>query len=65
MINNTFITKKRVSAGSFGVVYCGQDINTRALVAIKIEKGDMGDSSLEREVIEISWNIKAEILKRL
>ncbi|CAD8167742.1 unnamed protein product [Paramecium pentaurelia] len=56
LINNTFITKKRVSAGSFGVVYCGQDINTRALVAIKIEKGNKEDSSLERE---------AEILKRL
>lgn len=51
MINNTFITKKRVSAGSFGVVYCGQDINTRALVAIKIEKGNKEESSLEREVI--------------
>ncbi|CAD8098226.1 unnamed protein product [Paramecium sonneborni] len=56
LINNTFITKKRVSAGSFGVVYCGQDINTRALVAIKIEKGNKEDSSLERE---------AEILRRL
>lgn len=65
MINNTFITKKRVSAGSFGVVYCGQDINTRALVAIKIDKANKEDSSLEREVIELSWINKAEILRRL
>ncbi|CAD8087039.1 unnamed protein product [Paramecium sonneborni] len=56
LINNTYITKKRVSAGSFGVVYCGQDINTRAIVAIKIDKGNNDDTSLERE---------AEILKRL
>ncbi|CAD8098732.1 unnamed protein product [Paramecium sonneborni] len=56
IINSTFITKKRVSAGSFGVVYQGQDINTRNLVAIKIDKESKEDSSLLRE---------AEILRKL
>ncbi|CAK85816.1 unnamed protein product (macronuclear) [Paramecium tetraurelia] len=56
IINNVYITKKRISAGSFGVVYQGQDINTRNLVAIKMDKENKEDSSLLRE---------AEILKRL
>ncbi|CAD8068235.1 unnamed protein product [Paramecium primaurelia] len=56
IINNVYITKKRVSAGSFGVVYQGQDINTRNFVAIKIDKENKEDSSLLRE---------AEILRRL
>ncbi|CAD8165667.1 unnamed protein product [Paramecium octaurelia] len=56
IINNVYITKKRISAGSFGVVYQGQDINTRNFVAIKIDKENKEDSSLLRE---------AEILRRL
>lgn len=43
----------RVSAGSFRVVYCGQGLNTKAIVAIKIDKGTKENTSLEREVMII------------
>ncbi|CAD8170774.1 unnamed protein product [Paramecium pentaurelia] len=56
LINNTYIIKKRISSGSFGVVYLGQDINTRNFVAIKVDKEKKEESSLKRE---------AEILRRL
>ncbi|CAD8166792.1 unnamed protein product [Paramecium octaurelia] len=56
LINNTYITKKRISSGSFGVVYMGQDINTRNFVAIKVDKENKEDSSLQRE---------ADILRKL
>ncbi|CAD8086553.1 unnamed protein product [Paramecium sonneborni] len=56
LINNTYITKRRISSGSFGVVYLGQDINTRNFVAIKVDKESKEESSLLRE---------AEILRRL
>ncbi|KAM3134807.1 hypothetical protein pb186bvf_013132 [Paramecium bursaria] len=56
LINNQYIAKKKVSQGSFGVVYAGQDINSRQYVAIKIEKGGHEESSLDRE---------AQILKQL
>ncbi|CAK81420.1 unnamed protein product (macronuclear) [Paramecium tetraurelia] len=56
LINNTYTIKKRISSGSFGVVYLGQEINTRNFVAIKVDKEKKEESSLQRE---------AEILKRL
>lgn len=42
--------KKKISQGSFGVVYAGEEINSRVLVAIKVEKEFHEDSSLDREV---------------
>ncbi|CAK65618.1 unnamed protein product (macronuclear) [Paramecium tetraurelia] len=48
MINDKFLIKKKISQGSFGVVYVGQDVQTNQYVAIKIEKNDQG-SSLEKE----------------
>ncbi|CAD8155735.1 unnamed protein product [Paramecium pentaurelia] len=48
MINDQYLIKKKISQGSFGVVYVGQDVQTNQYVAIKIEKNDQG-SSLEKE----------------
>lgn len=37
-INEQYVLKKKVSQGSFGVVYVGQDVLTKQYVAIKVEK---------------------------
>lgn len=43
--------KKKISSGSFGVVFIGVDKNTKEEVAIKLEKEDNEEvKSLEREV---------------
>ncbi|KAL4502231.1 hypothetical protein ABPG72_000466 [Tetrahymena utriculariae] len=51
IFNNQWILKKKVSSGSFGVVFIGMDKNTKEFVAIKLEKEDNEDiRSLDREV---------------
>lgn len=36
--NDTYLAKKKISAGSFGVVYLGVDLKSNESVAIKVEK---------------------------
>ncbi|CAD8198887.1 unnamed protein product [Paramecium pentaurelia] len=51
IINNKFIIQRKLSAGSFGIVFLGLDQNTKQEVAIKVEKEENEDiRSLEREV---------------
>lgn len=52
IVNGQYILKKRISSGSFGVVYLGQDIRSKEYVAIKVERSSSEEvSSLDREVI--------------
>ena len=52
MFNNQFIVRKKLSSGSFGVVFQGEDKQTGELIALKIEKEDNEEArSLDREVI--------------
>ncbi|CAD8106789.1 unnamed protein product [Paramecium sonneborni] len=49
--NNQFIVQRKLSAGSFGIVFVGLDQNTKQEVAIKVEKEENEDvRSFEREV---------------
>ncbi|KAM3142362.1 hypothetical protein pb186bvf_005519 [Paramecium bursaria] len=51
VFNNQFQIVKKLSSGSFGVVFLGLDLQTQQEVAIKIEKEENEDiRSLEREV---------------
>ncbi|CAD8137912.1 unnamed protein product [Paramecium pentaurelia] len=51
ILNNQFVIQKKISSGSFGVVYQGFDLRTSDHVAIKIEKPEIDDLfSLDREV---------------
>ncbi|CAD8132010.1 unnamed protein product [Paramecium pentaurelia] len=51
IFNNQFVVKKRISAGSFGVVYQGFDLHSQDLVAIKVEKLEVDELlSLDREI---------------
>jgi len=38
LINNQYITKKHLGSGSFGVVYRGEELESKMKIAIKIEK---------------------------
>jgi len=51
VFNNRYLVKKKISSGSFGVVFLGIDKNTKEEIAIKLEKEDNEEvKSLEREV---------------
>lgn len=51
IFNNQFLVKKKISSGSFGVVFLGLDKIGKEEVAIKVEKEDNEEvKSLEREV---------------
>ncbi|CAD8196771.1 unnamed protein product [Paramecium pentaurelia] len=52
-INNQYQLIKKLSAGSYGVVYEGEDIQNKTSVAIKIEKKEK-PQTLEREVQVLS-----------
>ncbi|CAD8204051.1 unnamed protein product [Paramecium octaurelia] len=52
-INNQYQLIKKLSAGSYGIVYEGENIPTKTSVAIKIEKKDK-PQTLEREVSALS-----------
>ena len=41
--NETYLSKKKISSGSFGVVYFGIDLKTNEAVAIKVEKTEGND----------------------
>ena len=41
LFHNLYQAKKKISAGSFGTVYFGENIQTHAQVAIKVEKNDV------------------------
>jgi serine/threonine protein kinase len=43
IFNDCYLAKKKISSGSFGVVYFGIDLRTNESVAIKIEKIDGND----------------------
>ncbi|KAM3144750.1 hypothetical protein pb186bvf_003059 [Paramecium bursaria] len=50
VFNNQFIVRKKLSSGSFGVVFQGEDKLTGELIALKIEKEDNEEArSLDRE----------------
>lgn len=43
--------QKKLSSGSFGIVYLGMDSNTKNEVAIKVEKEENEDvRSIDREI---------------
>lgn len=51
MFNNQYLVKKKISSGSFGVVFLGIDKLSGLEVAMKIEKEDNEETrSLDREV---------------
>lgn len=52
IFNNQYVVKKKLSSGSFGVVFLGEDkLNGGFEVAMKIEKEDNEEAkSLDREV---------------
>jgi serine/threonine protein kinase len=51
LFNNLYLGKKKISSGSFGVVYLGQNVRSKEYCAIKVEKSAVDDLlSLEREV---------------
>jgi casein kinase 1/casein kinase 1 alpha len=53
--NHQYVVKKKLSAGSFGVVFLGYDKVTKEEVAIKVEKEENEDvKSLDREVLVLS-----------
>lgn len=57
IFNNQYVVKKKISSGSFGVVFIGFDIISKQDVAIKVEKEENEEvKSLDREV---------EVLNRL
>ncbi|CAD8139422.1 unnamed protein product [Paramecium octaurelia] len=49
IINNQFVLKKKLSAGSYGVVFEAEDLLKKQLVAVKIEKKEK-NSTLDREI---------------
>ncbi|CAD8067143.1 unnamed protein product [Paramecium primaurelia] len=49
VINNQFRLKKKLSAGSYGVVFEAEDIIKNQMVAVKIEKKEK-NSTLDREI---------------
>ncbi|CAK92450.1 unnamed protein product (macronuclear) [Paramecium tetraurelia] len=51
IFNNQFVIQKKISSGSFGVVYQGYDLRSSEHVAIKVEKQEIDDLfSLDREI---------------
>ncbi|EGR32064.1 protein kinase domain protein [Ichthyophthirius multifiliis] len=51
IFNNIWQIQKKISSGSFGVVYTGQNILTKEQVAIKLEKDDPDDvRTLDKEI---------------
>jgi len=52
VFNNRYVVVKKISSGSFGVVFLGLDRDTKQDVAIKVEKEENEEvKSLEREVV--------------
>lgn len=41
LFNSLYQAKKKISAGSFGTVYLGENIQTSEQVAIKVEKNNV------------------------
>lgn len=52
--NETYLAKKKISSGSFGVVYLGVDLKTNESVAIKVEKND-GNEDMKSVLKEASY----------
>ncbi|CAD8150731.1 unnamed protein product [Paramecium octaurelia] len=50
LYNNRFFIKKKISAGSFGVVFLCEDLQTKEYVAMKVEKDDTNVIGLDREI---------------
>lgn len=54
LFNSTFFLKRKISAGSFGVVFCGLNKYTKEEVAIKLEEVQTNNEdqirSVQREV---------------
>jgi len=51
VFNNQYVVKKKLSSGSFGVVFLGEDKTNQVEVALKIEKEENEEArSLDREV---------------
>ena len=51
IFNKQYQANKKISSGSFGVVYFGVDLQSKEEVAIKLEKEDQEEiKSLDREV---------------
>ncbi|CAD8133365.1 unnamed protein product [Paramecium octaurelia] len=49
IINNQYALKKKLSAGSYGVVFEAEDLQKKQMVAVKIEKKEK-NSTLDREI---------------
>ena len=53
IFNNQYVVKRKISSGSFGVVFLGEDKLTGMEVAMKIEREENEEArSLDREVFE-------------
>ena len=46
IFNKTYQVQKRISSGSFGVVYSGLNLQTGEIVALKLEKNNSEDEIL-------------------
>jgi casein kinase 1 len=49
IINNAYFLKKKLSSGSYGVVFEAEDIVKKQMVAVKIEKKEK-NATLDREI---------------
>ena len=60
--NDTYLAKKKISSGSFGVVYFGVDLKTNESVAIKVEKTegteDMKSVLKEASILALLHDLK-------
>lgn len=60
--NDTYLAKKKISSGSFGVVYLGVDLKTNESIAIKVEKtegnDDMKSVLKEASILQILHDLK-------
>lgn len=60
--NDTYLAKKKISAGSFGVVYFGVDLKSNEAVAIKVEKTegneDMKSVMKEASILSLLKDLK-------
>lgn len=64
IFNNQYMLKKRLSQGSYGIVFEGEDMHSKQGVAVKIERKDKV-STLDREIHLLSRLLGTQGVPRL